>query len=47
MADKEEKTLRVAMYCRVGHPENLEPGNEKECRSPAVPVRKGGASDAY
>jgi len=47
MADKEGKTLRAVIYCRVRCPENLEPGNGKECGSPAAPARKGGDSDSH
>ncbi len=47
MAENEGKKLRAAVYCRVGHPENMEPGSGKECGNPAMPVQKGAEADAH
>ena len=46
MADKERKKLRVAMYCRVGRPENLDSHEEEKYGSPAGQGRKGADADA-
>ncbi len=47
MAENEGKKLRAAVYCRVGHQENMGPGSGKECGSPAMPVQKGADADAH
>ena len=47
MAENERKQLRVAMYCRVGRPENLDSHEEEKCGSPAGQSRKGVGADAH
>lgn len=47
MAEKERKKLRVAVYCRVGRPENLDSHEEEKCGSPAGQGRKGVGEDAH
>ncbi len=46
MAENERKKLRVAMYCRVGRPENLD-SHEEKCGSPAGQSWKGVDADAH